>query len=68
MVSPIIDDIAEERNDIVVGKINVDEEQELAGEFGVFSIPTIVVMKKGKVTAQATGARPKEQILALLKS
>ena len=68
MVSPIIDDIAEQRNDIVVGKINVDEEQELAGEFGVFSIPTIVVMKKGKVTAQATGARPKEQILALLKS
>ena len=68
MVSPIVDGIAEERDDIIVGKINVDNEQELAGEFGVFSIPTIVVMKKGKITAQATGARPKEQILALLKS
>ena len=68
MVSPIVDGIAEERDDIIVGKINVDNEQELAGEFGVFSIPTIVVMKNGKITAQATGARPKEQILALLKS
>lgn len=66
MVSPIVDQIAEERADIVVGKINVDENPELAEEFGVFSIPTLVVMKGGKVVNQATGARPKEQILAML--
>ena len=68
MVSPIIDEIAEERDDVVVGKINVDQEQELAGQFGVFSIPTLVVLKEGKVVNQATGARPKAQILALLDS
>ena len=67
MVSPIVDEIAEERQDIVVGKINVDEEQELASEFGVFSIPTLVVLKDGKVANQSTGARPKAQILALLE-
>lgn len=67
MVSPIIDEIAEEREDIVVGKVNVDLEQELAGEFGVFSIPTLVVMKEGKIVNQATGARPKAQILSLLE-
>ena len=67
MVSPIVDEIAEERQDIVVGKINVDEEQELASEFGVFSIPTLVVLKDGKVVNQSTGARPKAQILALLE-
>ena len=66
MVAPVIDEIAEERDDIVVGKINVDDEQELAGEFGVFSIPTLVVMKKGKIVEQATGARPKAQILAMI--
>ena len=49
MVGPIIEEIANERDDIVVGKINVDEEEELAGKFGVFSIPTLVVMKDGKV-------------------
>ncbi len=67
MVSPIIDEIAEERNDIVVGKINVDEEPELASEFGVFSIPTLVVMKNGKVVESSSGARPKEQILEMLE-
>ncbi len=66
MVAPIVDEIAEERDDIVVGKVNVDDEQELAGQFGVFSIPTLVVMKGGKVVDQATGARPKEQILAMI--
>ncbi len=66
MVSPIIDEIAEERADIKVGKINVDEEGELAMQFGVMSIPTLIVIKDGKVTHQSAGARPKEDILALL--
>ena len=66
MVSPIVDEIAEERNDIKVGKINVDQENELAEAFGVYSIPTLVVMKDGKIVSQAMGARPKEQILAML--
>ena len=66
MVSPIIDGIAEERRDIVVGKVNVDASPELAGEFGVYSIPTLVVLKGGKVHRQVSGARPKEAILALL--
>ena len=66
MVGPIIDDIAKERTDIKVGKINVDEERELASQFGVMSIPTLVVMQDGKVINQALGARPKEAILRLL--
>ena len=66
MVSPILDEIAAERNDIKVGKINVDEQPELAARFGIMSIPTLVVMKNGKVVNQAVGARPKAQILAML--
>ena len=66
MVSPIVDEIAEERADIKVGKINVDEESELAERFGIYSIPALVVMKDGKVVNQAVGARPKAQILAML--
>ena len=66
MVGPVIEEIAKEREDIVVGKVNVDEENELAGEFGVFSIPTLVVMKGGKVVAQDAGAKPKAQILAMV--
>ena len=66
MVSPIVDEIADERSNIKVGKINVDEEPDLAGQFRVMSIPTLIVIKDGKVTNQAVGARPKEQILALL--
>ena len=66
MVSPIVDEIAAERSDIKVCKINVDEQPELAARFGVMSIPTLVVMKNGKVINQATGARPKAQILAML--
>ena len=66
MVSPIVDEIAAERSDIKVGKINVDEQPELAARFGVMSIPTLVVMKNGKVINQAVGARPKAQILAML--
>ena len=66
MVAPIVEEIAEERSDIKVGKINVDEEQDLAMQFGVISIPTLVVVKNGEVVNQAVGARPKNQILALL--
>ena len=66
MVSPIVDEIAAERGDIKVGKVNVDEQPELAAQFGVMSIPTLVVMKGGKVVNQIVGARPKAQILAML--
>lgn len=66
MVSPIVDEIATERGDIKVGKVNVDEERELAGQFGVMSIPTLVVIKGGRVVNQMVGARPKAQILAML--
>ena len=65
-VGPILEDIAQERNDIKVGKVNVDEQPELAGQFGVMSIPALVVMKEGKITNQTVGARPKGQILDLL--
>ena len=66
MVGPIVDEIADERGDIRVGKVNVDEQPELAAQFGVMSIPTLVVMKGGKVVNQMVGARPKNQILAML--
>lgn len=66
MVSPIVDEIAEERKDIKVCKVNVDEEPELASKFRVMSIPTLVVVKDGKVVNQSVGAKPKAQILALL--
>ena len=66
MVAPIIEEIAGERDDIVVGKINVDEQGELAQQFGVMSIPTLVVLKNGEITNQVTGSRPKATILALL--
>ena len=65
MVAPIVEEIADEHPEYVVGKINVDEEPELAGEYGVFSIPTLVVLKNGKVSRKITGARPKEKILDL---
>ena len=66
MVSPIIDEIASERADLKVGKVNVDEQPELAAKFGVMSIPTLIVMKDGKVVNQTAGARPKPQILSLI--
>lgn len=66
MVGPVVDEIARERADIKVGKVNVDEQPELAGRFGVMAIPTLVVMRNGKVVDQAAGARPKAQILAML--
>ena len=67
MVSPIIDQIAEENPEYLVGKVIVDEDSELAGRFGVMSIPTLVVLRNGEVVSKTTGARPKAQILALLK-
>ena len=67
MVSPIVDQIAEERDDIVVGKVNVDEQPELAMQFSVMSIPTLLVFKGGEVASKAVGARPKEDLLALLE-
>lgn len=66
MVAPIVEEIAAERQDILVGKVNVDEEMELAMEFGIASIPTLVVMKGGKVANQAVGYMPKDSILKLL--
>ena len=66
MVSPIVDEIANERDDIKVGKINVDEQSELAQQFGVLSIPTLVVMKNGAIANKVVGALPKDEILALL--
>lgn len=66
MVVPLVEEIAEERSDIRVGKINVDEQPELASQFGVMSIPTLIVMKNGKVVNQAVGARPKRAILEML--
>lgn len=67
MVSPLVDEIAEENPQILVGKINVDQEPELAQTFGIASIPTLVVMKDGKIVHQSAGARPKQQILAMLE-
>ena len=66
MVSPIVDEIAEERKDILVGKVNVDEEMELAAQFQVTSIPTLVVLRNGQVVNRVVGARPKDAILSLL--
>lgn len=66
MVSPIVDEIANERADLLVCKVNVDDEPELASQFGVFSIPTLAVMKDGRVVEQVSGARPKAQILELV--
>lgn len=66
MVAPIIEEIANERDDIIVGKINVDEQGALAQAYDVMSIPTLIVLKDGKVANQVTGARPKAAILALL--
>ncbi|MCI8391478.1 MAG: thioredoxin [Roseburia sp.] len=66
MVSPIVDEIAEENPQYTIGKINVDKEQELAQQFQVLSIPTLVVIKNGKVVNQSAGAKSKADILAML--
>ena len=65
-VVPIVEEIAMEREDIKVGKINVDEQPELASRFGIMSIPTLVVMEAGRILNQAAGARPKNAILGML--
>ena len=66
MLGPIVEEIAAERPDVKVCKVNVDEEGELAARFGVMSIPAVFVLKNGEVVAQSLGAKPKAQLLALL--
>lgn len=66
MVGPVIEEIAAERSDIKVGKVNVDEQPELASQFQVMSIPTLVVIKDGQIVNKSIGAKPKEQILQML--
>lgn len=66
MLSPVIDEIADERSDIKVGKINVDEQPELASQFAVMSIPTLIVFKNGEITNKAIGVQPKDAILSML--
>ena len=66
MVLPLVEQIAEEREDVKVAKVNVDEQPELASQFGVFSIPTLMVMKNGQVVNHSVGASPKHSILAML--
>lgn len=66
MVSPVLEEIAGEHPEIKVGKVNVDEQRELAEQFQIFSIPALFVVKNGKITGQAVGARPKAQILSML--
>lgn len=68
MVSPLVDEIAEENPQYLIGKINVDSEPELAESFGVSSIPTLVVMRSGKIVNRIVGARPKAQILSMLET
>ena len=67
MVSPVVDEIAAERSDITVGKVNVDEQPELSMQFGVMNIPTLLVFKGGQLSQKAVGARPKEDLLKLLE-
>lgn len=66
MMSPIVDRIAEERDDIAVGKVNVDDQPELAAQFGIMSIPTLLVFKNGAVAQKTVGVQPRESLLALL--
>ena len=63
MLSPIVDEVAEERTDVKVGKVNVDEQPDLAAEFGVMSIPTLLLFENGKLVRQAVGARPKLSLI-----
>lgn len=66
MIAPTVEEIAAERSDIKVGKVNVDEQAELAAAFGIVSIPTLIVLKNGKVTNRLVGVRPKEDILSMV--
>lgn len=67
MIAPVVEEIANENPDIVVGKVNVDDEEALAVQFGIVSIPTLVAIKDGKITGQLVGVRPKEEIIKLVK-
>ena len=67
MLSPIVDEVAEERGDVKVGKVNVDEQPELAGEFGVMSIPTVMLFKGGVPVSTSVGVKPKHALEAMLK-
>lgn len=67
MLSPTVDEIAQEREDIKVGKINVDDEPELAERFGIMSIPTLAVIKAGEIVGQSVGVRPKEDIIEMIE-
>ena len=67
MVGPVVEEIAEERTDIKVGKINVDDEMELAKQYRIMSIPTLMVMDKGQIVKKTVGAAPKEELLEMLK-
>lgn len=67
MIAPVIEEIANENPDIKVGKVNVDDEEQLAIDFGIVSIPTLVAIKNGKITGQLVGVRPKDEILKLVK-
>ena len=66
MVGPIVEEIAQERDDVKVVKVNVDEEPELANRFGIMTIPTLMVIKNGEITSQSAGAKPKKAILEML--
>ena len=66
MIAPVIEEIANERSDVKVGKVNVDEEEELAVAFGIASIPTVVLVKDGKVVKQSVGYKPKTELLEIL--
>ena len=66
MVGPVVEEIAQERSDIKVGKVNVDEQPQLAAQFQIMSIPTLLVFRDGKLVNQMVGARPKAQILSML--
>ena len=66
MLSPIVDEVAEERSDVKVGKVNVDEQPELAQAFGIASIPTLLVIRNGRTVNRAVGVRSKEEILQML--
>ena len=68
MLAPIIEEIANEAEEIVIGKINVDNDPELANAYGVQSIPTLIVIKDGKLTAESIGVKTKSQILEMLKA
>ncbi|MBR4053401.1 MAG: thioredoxin [Clostridia bacterium] len=67
MVAPVVEEVSQLREDVLVGKINVDDEEALAREFGIVSIPTLIVLKNGKIQKQVAGVRTREQILELLE-